>query len=138
QAAAEAAATETERRQAEAEQAFAEAEERRAATEAALAETRLQIEQMNASRSALEEESASLTPPPAEQVSDEVQGGEPAEREPTETVPAAASQSPRWSTAQIDAALSRAPGLGTGRQRAELRRNLAGGACPPEALRSAY
>ncbi|SDL55503.1 hypothetical protein SAMN04487971_1131, partial [Paracoccus chinensis] len=40
--------------------------------------------------------------------------------------------------ATVDAALARAPALGSGPQRAELRQRLIAGECPAEALRGAY
>ena len=51
---------------------------------------------------------------------------------------AATSQQPGRPAAMVDGALSRAPALGTGPQRADLRRRLIAGECAPEALRGAY
>ena len=129
QAAAEAAALDAERRQAEAEQGFAEAQELRDLAEAALAETAGELDQMTAIRSPVQQE-------PALPAASGPQ--EDAEAPPPQGTVAATSQQPGRPAAKVDGALSRAPALGTGPQRADLRRRLIAGECAPEALRGAY
>lgn len=129
--AAEAAALDAERRQAEAEQGFAAAQELRAIAEAALVETAAELDQLSAS-------SGPEALPPTTEGQPQDAGPSPPEEtaEGTETAPA--PPPPRWSAAKVDEALSRAPALGTGPQRAELRRRLLQGECPPAALKGAY
>ena len=52
--------------------------------------------------------------------------------------PERAGQAALWSTAQIDAALARAPGLGDGPERAQLREMLIAGECQPQALLTSF
>lgn len=133
QAAATAAALEAERRQAQAEQAYAATQERRASAEAALAETVERLEHAEKSApprgtevipSAAIPREQKIPPAPVEQA----------------VVPqdAAKPRQVQWSMEQVEAALSRAPALGTGPQRAELQRRLIDGECAPEALKGVY
>lgn len=132
--AAEAAALDAERRQAEAEQGFAAAQELRAIAEAALVETAAELDQLSASFGPERQEA--LPPTPEGQPQDA--GPSPPEETAEGTPTAPAPPPPRWSAAKVDEALSRAPALGAGPQRAELRRRLLQGECPLAALKGAY
>ena len=57
---------------------------------------------------------------------------------PPDPAPQEPSASAARTAGQVDAALSRAPGLGAGPERAALRQRLIAGDCPPDALEAAY
>lgn len=132
--AAEADALDAERRQAEAEQGFAAAQELRALAEAALVEAVAELDQLTAASGSEGQGAPQLTTEGPPQDAEPSPSEEPST---ASTAPAAPSRR-RWSATEVDEALSRAPALGTGPQRAELRRRLMQGECPPAALKGAY